>query len=90
MLAVVPGHREPVTISDKIAWILIRTARWCMDKVTGLSPDQKTDMTKPMTAVIAEKPLTEAQWVRLLLSLPWHQHMGKYFKGTEERREIYI
>lgn len=63
MLAVVPGHREPATWGDKVAWMLIRTSRWCMDRVTGMSREQKTDGKKPTTAVVAEKPLTEAQWV---------------------------
>lgn len=67
MLAVVPGHRPPKTVGDKVAWMLIRTSRWCMDKVTGMSREQKTDKKRPMTAVVAEKPLTEAQWVRVFL-----------------------
>lgn len=66
MLAVVPGHRKPVTWGDKIAWALIRTSRWCMDKATGMSKEQKTDKKKPTTAVIADKPLTETQWVGFL------------------------
>lgn len=63
MLAVVPGHREPVTLGDHVAWKLIRFCRWGMDLVNGLSPEQKTDKNKPTTAVIAQKPLTEAQWL---------------------------
>ncbi len=34
-----------------------------MDKATGLKPDQQSDKSKPTTAVVASKPLTEAQWV---------------------------
>lgn len=34
-----------------------------MDKATGMSKAQKTDKKRPMTAVVAEQPLTEAQWV---------------------------
>ena len=63
MTSVVPGHREPRTLGDMIAWRLIRIARWSMDTVTGLSKDQKTDKKNPTTAVVADKPLTEAQWV---------------------------
>lgn len=63
MLAVVPGHRAPETLGDRIAWMLIRTSRWCMDKATGMSKAQKTDKKRPTTAVVAEQPLTEAQWV---------------------------
>lgn len=70
MLAVVPGHRPPKTLGDRVAWMLIRTSRWCMDTVTGMSREQKTDGKKPMTAVVAEKPLTEAQWVRQFLIFP--------------------
>lgn len=71
MLAVVPGHRAPVTIGDKIAWMLIRTSRWCMDKATRMSKAQKTDKKRPMTAVVAEQPLTEAQWVRKYAATIW-------------------
>lgn len=63
MLAVVPGHRPPTTWGDKVAWALVRTSRWCMDKATGMSREQKTDRNRPTTAVVAEKPLSEAQWV---------------------------
>lgn len=63
MLAVEPGHRPPQTIGDRIAWMLIRTSRWCMDKATGMSKDQKTDKKRPTTAVVAERPLSESQWV---------------------------
>lgn len=65
MLAVEPGHREPRTWGDWAAWKLVRLARYCMDRATGLRPDQQVDSKKPTTAVVANKPLTEAQWVRL-------------------------
>ncbi|CAN8101800.1 unnamed protein product [Discula destructiva] len=63
MLAVVPGHREPETIGDRIAWMLIRVARWGMDTATRMSQAQKTDKKRHMTAVVAEQPLTESQWL---------------------------
>lgn len=63
MLAVVPGHRKPETWGDKLAWYMVRTARWCMDTVTGMSKEQRTNKKQPTTAVLAERPLTEAQWV---------------------------
>lgn len=63
MLAVEPGHRPPVTLGDRFAWRLMRICRWGMDTVNGLSKDQKTDKKSPTTAVVAEKPLTEAQWL---------------------------
>lgn len=63
MLAVEPGHRKPETFGDHFAWKLMRICRWGMDKINGLSPEQKTDKSKPTTAVVAENPLTEAQWV---------------------------
>ncbi|KAK2613991.1 hypothetical protein N8I77_000855 [Diaporthe amygdali] len=63
MLAVEPGHRPPVTLGDKFAWYLMRACRWGMDAVNGLSKDQKTDKKSPTTAVVAEQPLTEAQWL---------------------------
>lgn len=34
-----------------------------MDKATGMDRDQKSDKTKPTTAIEAQKPLTEAQWL---------------------------
>ncbi|KUI68900.1 Alternative oxidase, mitochondrial [Cytospora mali] len=63
MLAVEPGHREPVTLGDRFAWRLMRICRWGMDLANGLSPEQKTDKMKPTTEVVADKPLTEAQWL---------------------------
>jgi hypothetical protein len=63
MLGVQVGHREPTNVGDWVAWRLIRFARWCMDKATGLSTDQQVDKKNPTTAVAAEKPLTEAQWL---------------------------
>lgn len=72
MLAVVPGHREPKTIGEKVAWRLIRMARWTMDRVTGMEQEQKTakkTSTQHMESVVADKPLTEQQWVR---SSPTH------------------
>ena len=63
MLSVQVGHREPNNVGDWIAWRLIRLARWFMDKATGLSTNQQVDKKNPTTAVLAEKPLTEAQWL---------------------------
>ncbi|KAK3991010.1 AOX1 alternative oxidase mitochondrial precursor encoded by the AOX protein [Cladorrhinum sp. PSN332] len=63
MLAVVPVHREPKTVSDWLAWKLVRVCRWGMDLATGIEPEQQVDKTKPTTAVAAQKPLTEAQWL---------------------------
>lgn len=65
MLAVETGHRKPETLGEHIAWKLLRICRWGMDTATGLSKEQKTDKKNPTTAVLAEKPLTEAQWVRI-------------------------
>lgn len=69
MLAVVPGHREPVTLGEKAAWKFMRFCRWGMDLATGLSSAQRTDKNKPTTAVAAEKPLTEAQWLTRFIFL---------------------
>lgn len=63
MMAVEPGHREPETLGDRIAWRLIRICRRSMDMATGMSEAQKTEAKSPTTAVVADKPLTEAQWV---------------------------
>lgn len=63
MLAVEPGHRAPTTLGDRFAWRLMRLCRWGMDTVNGLSKDQKTNKKEPTTAVVADKPLTEAQWL---------------------------
>jgi hypothetical protein len=63
MASVKVGHRKPETFSDWWAWRFIRMARWCMDRATGLSSEQQVDKRNPTTAVVAEKPLTEAQWL---------------------------
>ncbi|KAL1856896.1 hypothetical protein VTK73DRAFT_8210 [Phialemonium thermophilum] len=63
MLAVVPGHREPKTVGDWFAWKLVRLCRWGMDLATGLREGQQVDKKNPTTAVVASKPLTEAQWL---------------------------
>lgn len=63
MVAVEPAHREPKTLGDWTAWKIVRVARYCMDKATGMDRDQKSDKKKPTTAIAAQKPLTEAQWV---------------------------
>lgn len=34
-----------------------------MDLAVGLKPEQKSDKKYPTTAIVADKPLTEAQWV---------------------------
>jgi Alternative oxidase len=61
--SVTVGHREPKTVSDWVAWKMVRLARWCMDLATGIRPEQKVDKNNPTTAIIANKPLTEAQWL---------------------------
>jgi len=38
--------------------------RWGTDLATGIKPEQQVDKKNPTTAVAAQKPLTEAQWVR--------------------------
>jgi len=62
-MAVTPAHREPQTLGDRAAWRIVRLARYWMDVATGMSRPQKSDKTHPTTAVVAEKPLTEAQWL---------------------------
>ncbi|KAJ2982572.1 hypothetical protein NQ176_g1293 [Zarea fungicola] len=64
MKAVVPAHRKPRTFGDWVAWKTVRFARYCMDKATGMDREQQqTDKKNPTTAVEAQKPLTEAQWL---------------------------
>ncbi|KAF2018751.1 alternative oxidase [Aaosphaeria arxii CBS 175.79] len=63
MLSVVPAHREPRDAGDWAAWKIVRFARYCMDKVTGMDQEQQVDKKNPTTAVVASKPLTEAQWL---------------------------
>jgi hypothetical protein len=46
-----------------------------MDKATGMERDQHSDKSKPTTAVVAEKPLTEAQWVSQHFHIPPTQHI---------------
>ncbi|KAM3539708.1 hypothetical protein ARSEF1564_007360 [Beauveria bassiana] len=63
MTAVVPAHRKPRTFGDWLAWKTVRFARYWMDKATGMDRQQQVDKSHPTTAVEAEKPLTEAQWL---------------------------
>lgn len=70
MEAVVPAHRPPRSLGDKAAWKIVRLARYCMDKATGMDREQRGDRSKPTTAIEADKPLTEAQWVRDRLLFP--------------------
>ncbi|KID99426.1 Alternative oxidase, partial [Metarhizium majus ARSEF 297] len=63
MMAVEPAHREPRNFSDWAAWKIVRFARFWMDKATGMGRDQQVDKKNPTTSVVAEKPLTEAQWL---------------------------
>lgn len=63
MLDVVPAHRVPKTMSDWIAWKLVRICRVSMDFVTGMKKDQKVDKQNPTTSISTIQPLTEAQWL---------------------------
>lgn len=63
MTSVVPAHRVPSGFGDWAAWKIVRFARYCMDKATGMDRDQQVDKKNPTTAIVADKPLTEAQWV---------------------------
>jgi hypothetical protein len=60
---VTPSHRQPRGFGDWAAWKIVRIARYFMDKATGMDREQQVDKKNPTTAVKAEKPLTEAQWV---------------------------
>jgi hypothetical protein len=71
MMAVEPAHRPPQTVGDHTAWRIVRFARYCMDKATGMDRDQKSDRKKPTTAIAAQKPLTEAQWVSPIPDTPY-------------------
>lgn len=53
MVEVVPGHREPKTVGDRLAWGLVRISRWFMDRCSAMSSDQLKGL----------KPLTESQWL---------------------------
>lgn len=70
----VPAHREPRGMGDWAAWKIVRFARYCMDKATGMDRAQQVDKKHPTTAVEASKPLTEAQWVRILLPRNRYRH----------------
>ncbi|KAK3389957.1 mitochondrial alternative oxidase [Podospora didyma] len=61
--AVIPSHRAPRTAGDRFAWRVTRICRWAMDFATGMGADQKVDGKHPTTAVVAQKPLTEEQWM---------------------------
>lgn len=63
MKAVVPAHRKPDGLVDWAAWKVVRMARFWMDVATGMQRSQQVDKKNPTTAIAAEKPLSEAQWV---------------------------
>jgi len=63
LLSVVPQHREPKTVGDWIAWKVVRICRWGTDLATGIKDGQQVDKNHPTTAVTAQVPLTEAQWL---------------------------
>ncbi|KAK7923163.1 Alternative oxidase [Apiospora marii] len=69
MLDVVPDHRPPQTMGERVAWKFMRFCRWGMDFTTGMQKEQKVDKANPTTAVTAIKPLTEAQWLIRFLFL---------------------
>lgn len=64
MTEVAEGHREPKTLGDKAAWALMKLCKWGMDTATGMEKAQRTDKNN-VNSIKADKPLTEAQWVRL-------------------------
>lgn len=53
--------------------LLIDMYRWFMDRATGIGREQQVDMKNPTTSVVAEKPLTEAQWVCISSSFSFLQ-----------------
>lgn len=71
-MSVVPAHRKPRGAGDWVAWKIVRLARYCMDKATGMDRAQQVDKKNPTTAVVAQKPLTEAQWVSALSQVNRH------------------
>ncbi|KAL5592337.1 hypothetical protein FOBRF1_013363 [Fusarium oxysporum] len=69
MKSVIPGHREPRGTADWTAWKVVRFARYCMDKATGMNREQQVDKNNPTTSIVAQKPLTEAQWLTRFIFL---------------------
>ncbi|EXK76305.1 alternative oxidase, mitochondrial [Fusarium oxysporum f. sp. raphani 54005] len=69
MTSVIPGHREPRGTADWAAWKVVRFARYCMDKATGMNREQQVDKNNPTTSIVAQKPLTEAQWLTRFIFL---------------------
>ncbi|KAK0642078.1 alternative oxidase [Cercophora newfieldiana] len=43
--------------------VLIFFDRWAMDLATGMKSEQKADSRHPTTALVAQTPLTESQWL---------------------------
>ena len=91
MTAVVPGHRKPESFRDWVAWKTVRLARYWMDKATGMESAQKVDKKNPTTAVVAEKPLTEAQWVghhmtQVTPGDPWLTNLSDSLSGSSSSK----
>lgn len=78
MNSVEPAHRPPRGFGDTAAWKIVRFARYCMDKATGMDKAQQVDKKNPTTAIAASKPLTESQWV----SFPCH-NFSPFRRGDE-------
>ncbi|SPN97151.1 related to alternative oxidase precursor, mitochondrial [Cephalotrichum gorgonifer] len=81
LLAVVPGHRQPRCLSDRLAWRLVRGARRLVDRATGV-----TDV----------KPLTTTQYNARILFLESiaavpgmvaavHRHLYSLRKGKRDQ-----
>lgn len=77
MNSVVPAHRKPRGFGDWAAWKIVRFARYMMDKATGMDRAQQVDKKNPTTAVVAQKPLTESQWVCTIFSIRYAREFCK-------------
>ncbi|KAG7410247.1 Alternative oxidase [Fusarium oxysporum f. sp. raphani] len=58
MTSVIPGHREPRGAADWTAWKVVRFARYCMGKATGMNREQQVDKNNPKPLALWPKSLS--------------------------------
>ena len=52
-----------IKLQHPVSILTTNSVRWGMDFVTRMGPLQRVDSKNPTTAVVAQRPLTESQWV---------------------------
>ncbi|KAK4227119.1 alternative oxidase-domain-containing protein [Podospora fimiseda] len=81
---IVPSHRPPRTISDKLAYTLIRICRWGMDFVSGMPPESPGESLAGIPGLVAgslrhlssiRRFAPDQGWVKTLLEESYNERM---------------